>query len=67
VRSTSQIRPGFSVTIAKFEAGRKSIAQGESKVATGFVTNGEPLAGAAEAWLLVVAEVPHAAKARSPT
>src|SRR5947209_4827596 len=70
--STSQMRPGFSVTNAALvvrtpEPGRKAIAHGELNVATGVATNGgSPDAGAAEAWLLVLADVPHAASRRSP-
>src|SRR5262245_15250775 len=58
VTSISQMRPGFSGTSATLvsgtpDPGRKSVAQGESKVATGVTLNG----GADPA-----AETPHAAR-----
>src|SRR4029079_13976590 len=39
---TSQRRPGFSVTIARFEPGRNAIAHGESKIAIEVVTKAGP-------------------------
>jgi hypothetical protein len=60
----SQIRPGVSVTRATLvrgtpEPGRKSIAHGESKVATALVVNGRSELGCA------VVEVPHEARLNS--
>jgi hypothetical protein len=41
--STSQIRPGFSVTKAVLPPGRKAIAHGESKLAIAVVLKGRPV------------------------
>ena len=40
------MRPGFSVTSARAPPGRKAMAQGDSKVATGEILNG----GSPESW-----------------
>jgi hypothetical protein len=44
--STSQIRPGFSVTRALLLPGRKAMAQGELNVAMGEILNG----GSPDGW-----------------
>jgi hypothetical protein len=59
--------PGFSVTIAVVEPGRKSIAHGLSNVATGAAVKGGSAgdAGAAPSLFLVVADEPQAARTSS--
>ena len=69
VTLTSQMRPGFSVTTAMLDPGRKAIAQGLSNVAIDAVANGGSDAGrfaapAFESSEFVRADVPHAAKMR---
>ena len=72
--STSQMRPGFSVTIPMFDPGTKAIAQGELKVATCPTTNGRLPTGPGSAACApleaspdpfeVFAATPHAATRR---
>ena len=68
---TSQMRPGFSVTSARFDPGRKAIAHGELKVATVLVTNagppdgGLPGCGFEGCALLPLDPPPHAASISS--
>jgi hypothetical protein len=67
---TSQTRPGFSVTTAARDPGRKAIAHGLSNVAIDAIANGVSDAGrfaapALESSEFVRAEVPHAARTKS--